>query len=251
MEEIQAVLEHIQNHPQTTAAEIVSTLGISRRTVFRCLKQLVKDHKITKIGQAPHLTYAPPGVVSPIVSGHHEHSEGSRSKDPPLLSLQITNPLTYLKLWWQRVMGNEGVDLHLKIKPLTALGMVALLSGGSFVLGRITLPEPIVQYIPQLAPSPSPSPWREAAYTGKVVLSGKKYYLDTADSGVITLEAPQNVNLPKLLNRRILAIGQYNQFSKILKVTAATDMELLPAQTIPVPTTIPSPSPVPTIEPTL
>ena len=102
----------------------------------------------------------------------------------------------------------------------------------------------MVKKIPRPAPPPSPNPGREAAYTGKVVESNQKYYLDTADVGVITLEAPQNVNLPKLLNRRILAIGQYNQLIKILKVTAATDMELLPTQVIPVPTTTPSPSPI-------
>ncbi len=167
-----------------------------------------------------------------------------KSQDPPLVNLQITNPITYLKLWWKKVMGQEGIDVHFRIHPITAMILTGMIATGSFAIGRLTLPAPIIKYLPQLAPSPSPSPWREAAYTGKVVESNKKYYLDTADAGVITLEAPANVNLPKLLNRRILAIGSYNSLSKILKVTGATDMEVLPTQIVPVPTTAPSPSPI-------
>ena len=235
MDQNEAVLAYIRAHPGTSAHDIKESLNIPERTLFRLLKEMVQAKQISRFGHKPHIIYTIAGI-----------SPAGRNKtaDPPLVSLQITNPITYLKIWWGKVMGNEGVDLHLKIKPLTAIAMVVALSGGSFVLGRITLPEPIVKYIPQLAPSPSPNPWREAAYTGKVVESNQKYYLDTADVGVITLEAPQNVNLPKLLNRRILAIGQYNQLIKILKVTAATDMELLPTQVIPVPTTIPTPSPI-------
>lgn len=239
MEEIEKVFGYIREHPQTSAATIGSKLNISRSSVFRCLKQLVREHKISKIGQAPHLTYALPGVVQPNAK--------TKVTDPPLLSFQVTNPVTYLKLWWKKIMANEGVDVRLRVRPLTALAMVVILSGGSFVLGRITLPasSPIVKYVPQLAPSPSPNLWREAAYTGTVRQSGTRYYLTTSESEAITLEAPANVNLDKLLNRRILAVGNYNSMTKVLRVTDAADLEVLPPQAVPVPTTTPSPSPSP------
>lgn len=241
MTEVELVIKYVAEHPQTSAAEIGQALNISRSTVFRSLKQLVREGKITKIGQAPHLTYALPGVV--------KASPNTKASDPPLFSFQITNPVTYLKRWWGKVMANEGVDFHLKIRPITAIAMVAAISSGSFVLARVTVPEPIVKYIPQLAPSPSPNPWREAAYTGTFKNINNRYYLSTGEGESIILDVPSSVNIPKILNRRILATGQYNTSTKILKVTDATDMEVLPIQAVPVPTTTPSPSP--TLQPTL
>ena len=197
----------------------------------------IKSGSSTKSNPLPSLFNTKEPMASP---------SSSRSKeDPPLVSLRITNPITYLKSWWKKVMANEGIDLHLKVRPFTAIAMVALLGGGSFALGRISLPasSPIVKYVPQLAPSPSPNPWRETAYTGVVRQSGTRYYLTTAESEAITLEAPANVNLPKLLNRRILAVGKYNSLTKVLQITDASDLEVLPAQIVPVPTTAPSPTP--------
>src|SRR5688572_745190 len=92
-------------------------------------------------------------------------------EDPPLVSVKVTNPITYLKLWWKEVIGNEGVEMKFKIKPLTALLLVSavtfILTGTGFSLGRISIPitNPIVKYVPQLAPviTPTPDPWRETA----------------------------------------------------------------------------------------
>jgi hypothetical protein len=36
----------------------------------------------------------------------------SSSTEPPLIT--ITNPVTYLRLWWQKVMGKEGIDFKFK-----------------------------------------------------------------------------------------------------------------------------------------
>lgn len=188
-----------------------------------------------------------PTPQTPFVSINSE--KPSVKKDiPPLLNVQIANPVTYLKYWWNKVMANEGVDLHLKIRPLTTMSLVLLVTGGSFALGRLTVPEPVVKYFPQLAPSPSPNPWREAAYTGTFKQINNKYILSTGEGESVILDVPPSVNIPKILNKRILAIGQYNTLTKILKVIEATDMEVLPAQTYPVPTTTPNPSP--TISPT-
>ena len=235
MDQNEAILAHIRAHPGTSAHDIKESLNIPERTIFRLLKNLVAQKQISRFGHKPHITYAISGVSLP---------SKNRVGDPPLLSLQITNPITYLKLWWKKVMGNEGVDLHLKIKPLTAIGMIAVLSGGSFALGRISLPEPVIKYLPQLAPSPSPNPWKEAAYTGTFKQINNKYILSTGEGESVILDVPATVNIPKILNKRILAIGQYNTTTKILKVTEATDMEVLPVPIIPVPTTTPSPSPI-------
>ncbi len=178
---------------------------------------------------------------TPLVSINSEKPT-SKNDIPPLVNLQIANPITYLKLWWKKVMGQEGIDVHFRIHPITAIILTGMIATGSFAIGRLTLPAPIVQFIPQLAPPPSPSPWREAAYTGTFKQINSKYILSTGEGESVILDVPATVNIPKILNKRILAIGQYNTQTKILKVTEATDMEVLPTQTYPVPTTTPAPS---------
>ncbi len=166
-------------------------------------------------------------------------------KDPLLVDLKVTNPIVYLKAWWKKVIANEGIDFRFRIRPLTALAITGVIMVGSFGLGRILIPEPLVRYIPSLVPSPSPNPWRETAFTGvlKYTEANKRYYLVTNDSEAITLEVPSTVNASRLIGKRILAIGKINSVTKILKVTDASDLEILPAQVVPVPTTLPTPTP--------
>lgn len=93
-----------------------------------------------------------------------------RKKEPPLVSVQVTNPVTYLKSWWKKVMGKEGVDFHFKIKPLTAIGMTIVIATFGFGVGKIvfTPQKPFIQYIPSVTPTPQPtlSPWRETGFSG-------------------------------------------------------------------------------------
>lgn len=187
--------------------------------------------------------------------GRFIKSVSSSSSVPPLVSFQVTNPVTFIKYWWDRVIGNEGVDVHLRIKPLTAIAIALAISGGGFVLGRLTLPagSPITKYIPQLAPTPTPDPWRETAIVGRVYQSGGRSYLLTAQSVAISLEVSPSVDISKLIGRRILATGRYNSLTKFLYVTSAASLEILPASPVPVPTLIPTPSPevTPVLSPTL
>ena len=166
-------------------------------------------------------------------------SPSSKSAVPPLLDIKITNPVTYLKAWWKKIMANEGIDFKLRIHPLTAIALCLLLAGVSFGLGRFSLPadSPIIKYVPQLAPAPTPNPWKETAFTGtlRYTDSNKKYYLETNSAEVITLDVPVQVNMIKLIGKRIMAIGKYNTQTGVLVVTEASDLEILPTQVVPVP----------------
>ena len=166
-------------------------------------------------------------------------------KDPLLVDLKVTNPIVYIKAWWKKVVANEGVDFRFRIRPLTAIAIAAVVAGTSFGLGRLAIPEPIIKYIPLLAPSPSSNSWRETAFTGILRYSAvsQKYYLDTNSSEAVTLAAPASVNVAKLVGRRILAVGKLNTQTGVLVVTDASDLEILPAQVVPVPTTLPTPIP--------
>ncbi|MEK7595423.1 MAG: hypothetical protein AAB443_02445 [Patescibacteria group bacterium] len=173
------------------------------------------------------------------------------TKIPPLLDVKIANPFTYFKLWWNKTMAKEGIDFKLKIHPITAIAITALIAAGSFGLGHITFPKTITNYIPQLAqptPTPEPNPWRDTAFTGILRYSdaNKTYYLTTQASEAITLEVPSNVELSKQISKRIFATGSYNDQTKILKVNSATDLEILPLKITPIPiTSSPSATPKP------
>jgi hypothetical protein len=169
----------------------------------------------------------------------------SPKSDPPLINLQVTNPVTYIKLWWKKILGNEGIDIRFKIRPFTAIALTVVLLGTGFGLGRFTLPasSPLVQYIPELGPTPpppTPDPWKDTAYTGILKQSGTSFYLVTNEAEAITLQVPTNVNLSKSIGKRILAVGRYNKLTEILHVTDASDLEVL-IQSAPVAITSPTP----------
>jgi len=178
------------------------------------------------------------------------YTSPSKTPEPPLVNFQISNPVTYLKAWWKRIMANEGIDFRFRIRPVTAIAITTTLIAGSFGLGRITLPpsNPIIKYIPQLAPTPTPNPWRDTAFSGLLKQSVNRFYLVTSDAEAITLEVPTNVNLVKYIGKRIFATGRYNQTTGILHVTDASDLEVL-IQSAPIPTIIITATP--TITPTL
>lgn len=165
----------------------------------------------------------------------------SRSSNyPPMVSLQVANPVTYLKIWWKKVMSGEGIDVKFRVHPITAVVLALIICGAGFGLGRLTFPadSPIVKYVPKLGPTPTDSPWKEAAYAGIVqkTYSSGKYYLLTNSEVAVSLSFPANVNPEKLVGKRILAVGKYNKNEDILYVTDSSDLELLPQTVSPIPT---------------
>lgn len=169
--------------------------------------------------------------------------------DPPWVSFSITNPITYIRKWWKAVMDGEGVDLRLKVHPLTAVALALAIGGVSFSIGRISVPSVIARYIPVLAtivptPIPTSNPWREAAFVGSLQEQDGRFYLLGSESQAILLEVPENVSLNKFVGRRILASGYFDPVSLMLRVRAASDLEIITGSS-PVPTIIPSLVPSP------
>lgn len=188
-----------------------------------------------------------------------------QSQEPPILDVKVTNPLTYIKRWWKKIIGNEGMEFRLRVRPLTAIAIAVIVSamafGGyslvpSFGVGRLVLPVnlPFFKYIPEPPPLPLPTlnPWRETAFTGTVQFSRLigKYYLITSSSEAITLDVPSNIDLKDFIGRRIFAAGKYNKSTRTLKVSDASNLEVLPKKPIPIPTTPPTPTTTPTPTPT-
>jgi hypothetical protein len=181
--------------------------------------------------------------------------------EKPLVEVKVTNPFIYLKNWWNKVINNEGVDFKFHIKPLTAIAMTVVIASLGFGVGRFVIPEgvkiPFFKFEDVASPTPTPTSniWKETAYTGTLQFSsstGKFYLMVTSSSELITLEVPENINLTDYVGKRILAIGNYNKNLKILRVTDAKTLEVLPKTQVIIPTSIPTETPTssPSAEPT-
>jgi len=192
---------------------------------------------------------------TPIISVCKEKPD-LRKKEPPLVNVSISNPVTYLKAWWKKVIGKEGIDLRFRIHPLTAIAITIIVATLGFGIGRFALSwqKPFVKFVPAQSPSPIPTPdsWRETAFSGILRFSTvtKKYYLMTASSEAINLQAPATVDLEALVGRRIFATGKYNDLTRTLVVVDVADLEILPEETEPVPLVSPPPTPLTTSSPT-
>jgi hypothetical protein len=177
-----------------------------------------------------------------------------RKKEKPLVNLQVSNPVTYLKSWWKRVMGKEGIDFRFRIKPLTAIAIAIVLATFGFGVGRFafSVQSPYIKYVPTVSPTPmpTPNPWRETAFSGTLRFStfDDRFYLTTTSAEAISLEIPDNVDLSELMGRRIFATGNYNERSRVLKVTDAADLEVLPKEIEEVPVVTVTVAPMEVVE---
>lgn len=174
--------------------------------------------------------------------------------DPPMVNLQVTNPVTYLKLWWKKIMSQEGIDFRFRIHPVTAIIIVSIVALGGFGIGRVS----VFSYIPvlgKLIPTPVPSAtaeptndWQDSALTGilKVTPNTNKYYLLTNSSQAVSLQFASQIDLNKYLGKRILASGSYNSKTHVLIISDILDLEVLPASPVPIVTPVPTITPEPT-----
>lgn len=165
-------------------------------------------------------------------------------QEPPLV--EVRNPVTYLRRWWNRVMGKEGIDFSFRIHPVTAVLSSAVIATIGFGAGRFVMPETIK--IPFFEfenggsiskPTSTPiTEWKETAFTGKLQYSvtNERYFLLTTSSEAITLDVSVNFDLLKMVGKRIFVVGSYNKQSRVLKVNDIKDLEILPNTPIPVPT---------------
>jgi hypothetical protein len=74
--------------------------------------------------------------------------------------------------------------------------------------------------------------------------------MTTSSSELITLQVPENIELSDFVGKRILAIGKYNKAGKLLVVSDAKSLEVLPKSPVPIPTVSPTLTPSPSGEAT-
>jgi len=199
-----------------------------------------------------------------------ETASGAKKAEPPLVEVKVTNPLTYIKKWWEKVINNEGIDFNLKVRPLTAIAIAIVVASLAFGVGRFVLPPGIkvpffqFKYEENAIPTPTSTPaseesvvWKDTAYTGTLRFSEEtnKYYLVTTSSEAIKLEVPETINMHVMVGKRIFAAGKYNKTTRVLVVFDVKDTEVLSKTPLPLPTFTPvptstqTPSPAPTSSP--
>jgi len=194
-----------------------------------------------------------PLKVPPISVTTNTDQRVSTTNPPDLVNVKITNPLVYIKYWWKRIMANEGIDLRLRVKPLTVFGVSLIAFSLAFGLGGVVLPVafPGLKLNGILYPSPTPTPetiWKDTALKGTLTKSNTipvKFYLVTTSTEAVTLEVPVGFNLITVVGKRILAVGTYNSKDKVLEVEDIQDLEVLPNTQVPIPTSPPTPTPTP------
>jgi hypothetical protein len=137
--------------------------------------------------------------------------------DPPLVSLSVTNPITYIKKWWKSLVHNEGVDIRFRIRPLTALlislGFAIVLFGGGYSFGVLNsyLPVPI----PLISLAPTINPIREVGYTGIIRRTQENYFIEIGNGEMILVNSKDMTDIEKFVGKRVLTSGTLDTTSNI------------------------------------
>lgn len=166
-------------------------------------------HESTQITPTSPNTPNHPNIPLPV--SFTQNNKYSEKNDPPLVAVSITNPVTYLKLFLKRFLKNEGVDIHLKIKPLTVIACVLALStafGTGFNVAQIFFP------------TSSPVLHRAITLQGNIQRSETgQYYLSLPDNSIWTLRPKNNnLNLSNDINRQVMVKGNMTPENNVIEV---------------------------------
>lgn len=130
--------------------------------------------------------------------------------DPPLINVQVTNPITYLKLWLNKILKNEGIELRLRIRPLTAVAIFLLVTLGSGLTG--------FQVARVFFPTSSPLLKREINYNGTLKNTGGEYYLVISPTEMYRLDYKSLDELNGLENQNVFVKGNLGREKNVIKV---------------------------------
>lgn len=157
-----------------------------------------------------------PNLPSPV--SFTQNNKYSEKNDPPLVAVSVTNPVTYLKLFLKRLLKNEGIDIHLKIKPLTVIACVLALStafGTGFNVAQIFFP------------TSSPLLHRSITLQGNIQKSSSgQYFLSLPDNSLWTLRPKtNNIDLTDNINKQVMVKGNLTAESNVIEVKEVITFE--------------------------
>lgn len=180
-------------------------------------KFVKSDHLTT--GQ-PHTPSAPPNQsnLPPLIQTNSGSSNRDAKSDyPPLF--QIANPVTYLKIFWNKVMKNEGIKIgfNFTVKPVTAV-MIALALTGTYAAGYHV---GITDAAKIFFPNSSPILHRAISLSGIIQRSETgSYYLLLPDNSLWTLMPKNNnVSLISYINKSVVVKGNLTAEPNVIEVS--------------------------------
>src|SRR4030043_721201 len=139
--------------------------------------------------------------------------------DKPLVSLSVNNPISWFMKWLNQLKKKQTTTFTFRLGvPLIALPVfITAFAAVFFGLGKITTPiktEEVIVETPQTV-----YPMSRAGTLAKIGdLPEITYYLIVTSGEAIELVAPVNIDLSKLLYKRILATGSYASIVNVVTV---------------------------------
>lgn len=223
--------------PQTPVPEVPSTPnppqslpnGDNVDPVQSWVAQHEQRDSSGKFVKSEHLTNGQPQSAStaqnpqntsnlPSPVSFTQNNKYSEKNDPPLVAVSVTNPVTYLKLFLKRLLKNEGIDIHLKIKPLTVITCVLALStafGTGFNVAQMFFP------------TSSPLLHRSITLQGNIQRSETgQYYLSLPDNSLWTLRPKtNNIDLTDNINKQVMVKGNLTAENNVIEVKEVISFE--------------------------
>ncbi len=193
------ILNIIKQNQQTNIKTLQNNLQISKSAIYRNLDKLIAKGKIIKKNNIYTLSIS------------NTSTNTKTSEDPPLVDIEVSNPVTYFKHWWKKIMGNEGMNLRmsLKIKPLTALGITIIIASFGFGIGswstqKALAQTPIGQYI-------TIKNIENKAVVGRIhyLTANDSFYIISSDDRAIKITNFDKNQLFSYIGRKVIIIGQY------------------------------------------
>lgn len=135
-----------------------------------------------------------------------------KKDDPPLVDLKITNPVKYLKLWLKRLLKNEGIDIRVRIRPLTAIAIgvafATFFAGTGFSAAQIFFP------------TSSPILKREVSYQGTIQKGENGYFYMILPNGAMYKLTPKSrLNMDSYINKSAIIKGNLTREPNVINVS--------------------------------
>ncbi|MBI2315230.1 hypothetical protein HYU93_04220 [Candidatus Daviesbacteria bacterium] len=147
---------------------------------------------------------------SPVQVAQGSSSGGNKEDEESLFEAKINNPFSKFFGWIKRLIQSEGINI--KIKPLTAIGLVMALTGGGGIIGGV-----IVYFFPHN----SPILHREVMYQGSLQRTEKGFFLTLPNSDLYILRPKVNssINFQTLQNGQALIKGNLTPENFVIEVS--------------------------------
>lgn len=156
----------------------------------------------------------PSSILPPIIEVN-QNTEPSSKKDPPLFGFFLTNPVTYLKAFLNRLIKRQAITIKI---PVLAI-IVFMVGIGGFGIG---FQSGTTWALAKLFPNYSPLLHREITEQGIIQKLSKGYFLQANDKGktIWTLQSVSaNVKLEDYVNQSVQVKGNLTSTPNLIEVS--------------------------------